>query len=189
RKPSLRGYRRRPGLRQHLCEAGILLDGVRNRGHHGGVLQFAPARGFKQRQSKSPFDGQRDTEMNYARLSTDDLAVLDSDREFAARVLEFRSPTKRLTATAADLSLLQKILDGGPYTDSPEGELIALGTSLGDLLAQALNMKWVRYSDEYGSDLALRYEKTSIAIFPRDMIVKRVENGEDPDLQDLYDGV
>ncbi|HKA06951.1 MAG TPA: DUF3806 domain-containing protein [Gemmataceae bacterium] len=127
--------------------------------------------------------------MKYARLSTDDLAVLDSDREFAASVLEVRFPKKRLTGTAADISLLQKILDGGPYTDSAEGELVALGTSLGDLLAQALNLRWVRYSDEYGSDLALRYEKTSIAIFPRDMIVKRVENGEDPDLQDLYDGV
>src|SRR5262245_19843402 len=127
--------------------------------------------------------------MKYARLSSDDLATLDADREFAASVLEARFPGKRLTGRAADVSLLQEILDGGPYSDSVEGELVDLGTSLGDLLAKALELMWVRYSDEYGSDLALRYGKTSIAIFPRDMIIMRVENGEDPNLQDLYDGV
>jgi Domain of unknown function (DUF3806) len=127
--------------------------------------------------------------MKYAQLSADDLATLDADREFAASVLEVRYPDKRLTGTAADISLLQEILDGGPYTDSAEDELIALGTSLGDLFAKALDLKWIRFADKHGADLGLRYRKTSIVIFPRDMIIKRAENGEVPDIQHLYDGV
>jgi hypothetical protein len=125
----------------------------------------------------------------FAPLSAEDLAVLDSDREFATSVLEIRFPGMHLTGTSGDVQLLQKILDGGPYTDSAEGELVALGTSLGDLLGRTLNMTWVRYSDNDGTDLGLRYGETSIVVFPRDMVVKRIENGEDPDIRHLYEGI
>jgi hypothetical protein len=122
-------------------------------------------------------------------LSNEDSATLDSDREFARTVLEVLNPKRRLTGTASDIPLLQEILDGGPYTDSAEDEVIALGTSFGDVLARALDLKWVRLTDEDGSDIGLRYRKTSLVLFPRDMIIKRIEQGEEPDLQHLFDGV
>lgn len=35
----------------------------------------------------------------------------------------------------------------------------------------------------------MRYQETMIAIFPRDMLIKRVEDGEEPNLAELYQGV
>ena len=73
-----------------------------------------------------------------------------------------------------------------PVTSDP---LVAFGTVLGDALCGSLSMQWVRVDDDYGSDLALRLGDTSLTVFPRDMVVKRVEQDEHPDLQHLHDGV
>jgi hypothetical protein len=127
--------------------------------------------------------------MKFTPLSPADLATLDSDREFATAVMESRFQGESLSGTQRDIPCLQRILDSGPYTDSAEEELIALGTTLGDLLGRALGMTWVRFTNEQGDDLALRYADTSIVIFPRDMIIKRVENDEQPDIQHIYTGV
>ncbi len=40
-------------------------------------------------------------------------------------------------------------------------------------------MSWVVLQDEHGSDFALQYRDLDIFVFPRDMILKRVERGED----------
>lgn len=127
--------------------------------------------------------------MSCTPLTPDDIAVLDSDREFATAVLDARFPGTYLIGTPSDIEVLQRILQGGPYTDSAEGELVALGTSFGDLLSRALQLKWVRYTDEHGTDIGLQYRYTSIMVFPRDMLIKRVEADEEVDLQHLYDGV
>jgi hypothetical protein len=112
-------------------------------------------------------------------LTTEDLALLNSDREFVPAVLEEYHPQQSLRGTREDLPILQLVLDGGPYSDDPEGELVALGATLGDLLALELGMSWVRVSDDEGEELALKFEDTSIVAFPRDMIIKRVERGEE----------
>lgn len=127
--------------------------------------------------------------MKFTPLSPADVATLDSDREFATAVVETCFSGESLIGTQRDIPLLQRILDSGPYTDNAEGELLALGTTLGDLLGRALGMTWVRFTDEHGDDLGLRYADTSIVIFPRDMIIKRVENDEQPDLQHIYTGI
>ena len=63
---------------------------------------------------------------------------------------------------------------------------MALGTALGDLIAHELEMSWVRFSDEEGVDLAIRFKETSIVVFPRSMILKRLERDEGPDIPYLY---
>jgi hypothetical protein len=127
--------------------------------------------------------------MNFAPLASDDTAALAYDRKFVSAAVEALYPGTVLTGTPSDIEVLQRILDGGPYIDSAEHILVALGTSLGDLLGRALDMPWVRYTDEHGIDLGLRYGQTSIVIFPRDMVIKRVEDGEQADLQHIYSGV
>ena len=127
--------------------------------------------------------------MKFTPLSPADKATLDSDREFAPAVVEARFRDVHLSGTQRDIPILQRILDSGPYTDDAAAEVVALGTTLGDLLSRALDLTWVCFADEHGNDLALRYGNTSIVIFPRDMIIKRIENNEEPDIQYLYDGV
>lgn len=126
--------------------------------------------------------------MAFLPLTDDDNADLEADREFLAVVLERVYPDLRLIGTSEDVEVLQHVLDGAPYSDQHEAELVALGTCLGDLLAISLELEWCRCDDEYGIDLGLRYQQTSLIVFPRDMIVKRVERDEQVDLQMLYDG-
>jgi hypothetical protein len=136
------------------------------------------------------FAGVKDVMHSISTLTPADSAELDADREFVPAVLEACFPNQHLLGTVADLEVLQQVLDGGPYTDSPEGELVALGTALGDLLGEALDMKWVAFSDEHGRDLALRYGETSILIFPRDLIIKRAEQGEEEiEIKEIFEGV
>jgi hypothetical protein len=122
-------------------------------------------------------------------LTPEDEAALEQDRDFLPAVVEGCFPGERLTRTQVDLALMQRVLDGGPYTEDAAAEVVALGTALGDVIAATTGMHWVRYSDEEGVDLALRYGETTIVSFPRGMLLKRLERGEDPDLRYLHDQV
>jgi hypothetical protein len=43
--------------------------------------------------------------------------------------------------------------------------------------------------DEYGRDPAIRYKETSLLVFPMTMISKRVEDGEELNVIELFDGL
>jgi hypothetical protein len=125
----------------------------------------------------------------YQALSPEEESALQKDRAFPTAVVETCFPGECLTGTQVDLGLLQRILDGVPYTNHAEAEMIALGTVMGDVIASTTGMHWVRYSDEEGTDLALRYGETSIVAFPRSMLLKRQERGVLPDLRYLHDQI
>jgi hypothetical protein len=127
--------------------------------------------------------------IEYLPLEPEDEVVLKRDRDFLLAVLEARFPHLRLDGSVDDLFVLQEVVQGGPYSDDPMGEVIALGTALGDVIANSSGMSWIRYSDEEGVDLALRYENTSIVVFPRSMILKRIERDERLEIPHIHDGV
>jgi hypothetical protein len=118
--------------------------------------------------------------LEFAELTADDLVALETDRGFLPAVLKTYHPDEQLSGTAADLPILQRVLEGGAYTKDPDTELIALGTCFGDIIAQELGMHWVRFTDEEGVDLALRLRESSVTVFPRSIILKRLERGETP---------
>ena len=127
--------------------------------------------------------------IKYLPLEPEDEAVLEGDRDFLPAVLEARFPHLRLVGTSDDLAILQEVAQGGPYSDDPMGEVIAMGTALRDVIARSSGMSWIRYSDEEGVDFALRYEKTSIVVFPRSMILKRIERDEPLDILHIHNEV
>ena len=47
-------------------------------------------------------------------------------------------------------------------------------------------MEWVVVEDEMGRDPAIRYPGTTVIVFPLTMISKRVEDGEEIDVRDLF---
>ncbi len=49
-------------------------------------------------------------------------------------------------------------------------------------------LHWVAVEDEYGRDPALRWLDTSVLVFPRTVISKRVEDGEEIDVYDMFKG-
>ncbi len=91
----------------------------------------------------------------------------------------------RLTGTRADIPTLHSLISAGPYSDDAESELILFGTVFGEILAHELSMRWVVYCDEEGSEFALKFQDQDVFAFPRDMIIKRVEAGEQADAINL----
>ena len=65
-------------------------------------------------------------------------------------------------------------------------KLQALGITFGDALAQMLNMEWVTVTDEYGVAPALRYPGTTILTYPLTTISKRIEDGEEVHVHELF---
>lgn len=58
-------------------------------------------------------------------------------------------------------------------------ELVALGFVFGDILSRELGLRWVVVDDEYGTDFGLKLPEAKVFLFPGDMLIKRVEQGED----------
>ena len=88
------------------------------------------------------------------------------------------------------LRLLQGILDSNFLTKNQTMELQSLGVTFGDTLVQALELEWVEVEDVYGIDPALRHKDTethrNILLFPLTMISKRVEDGENVNVEFLF---
>jgi hypothetical protein len=92
-----------------------------------------------------------------------------------------------LTDDDADLELVQELLDLGAVPPDATYDLQCLGTVLGMRLVEASDgIDWAIVEDEHGRDPALRYLDTSLLVFPLTMISKRVEDGEDVDVHELF---
>lgn len=107
---------------------------------------------------------------------------LEEDRRWVQGLIEGFGSDVVLSKTKSDLPILQTIIENGPYTENPMNELVVIGTAYGDILAAELGLHWVVVTDEYGTDIGLQYRNSEIYLFPRDMIVKRFELGEEIDL-------
>ncbi len=123
--------------------------------------------------------------MQSTELSADQSSALESDRSWIRNLLQGVGSNVELKGTKADIPTLHSLVHNGPYTDNPEFELIVFGTAFGDVIAAETGMKWVAFSDEHGSDLALQLPGRALYVFPRDMLIKRVEGGEQADEIDL----
>ncbi|MEM8981084.1 MAG: DUF3806 domain-containing protein [Pseudomonadota bacterium] len=87
------------------------------------------------------------------------------------------------------LSILNSILKSNVIDPSETYVLQSLGIVFGDAFAQQLECDWVMVNDEYGRDPALGFEGSTVLIYPLTMISKRVEDGEDFDVIELFSGV
>ena len=84
------------------------------------------------------------------------------------------------------LRLLETIISSKWIEPTETWKLQSLGITFGDALAQMLNLEWVSVTDEHGTDPALRYPGTTILVYPLTAISKRVEDGEEVDIRDLF---
>lgn len=95
-----------------------------------------------------------------------------------------------LDASLNDLPRLQKLTDIIQQVGSAKQQrlaLQALGMSLGQILAnQNSNYDWWIIDDEDGRDPCLRYLNTELLVFPQTLISKRVEDGEQFVVEELF---
>ena len=89
-----------------------------------------------------------------------------------------------------DLLLIQRVLDQGVVEPEATYTLQAFGLAFGRaFLNEFPDYDWWMVEDEYGRDPAIRYKETSLLVFPMTMISKRVEDGEEIDVGELFDGL
>ena len=90
-----------------------------------------------------------------------------------------------LTQTAADLPVLQRLIDDRAFKKRQTFELQSLGIAFGDVLSSELPLRWVIVTDEYGTDPTLRFKNTTLQINALTMISKRIERDEMVNLDQL----
>lgn len=62
--------------------------------------------------------------------------------------------------------------------------------ALGRIFARTIEgLDWWLVEDEYGRNICLRYRETTLRVNRITMISKRIERGEDVDVQHLYDRI
>ena len=68
-------------------------------------------------------------------------------------------------------------------------KLQTLVTYLGQAIVEQTGWKWKVIEDEYGTDLAIQVPEKQSWIFPVTMISKRIENGKDVNVLELFNDV
>ena len=116
--------------------------------------------------STRPLDPQEQEGIAYATLWINDVLK----RGFGSET--------QLMGTREDIPTLHSLLAKGPFGDDPASELLLFGTAFGEVLAAEIQMNWVVYEDARGAEFALQYKDLPLFVFPRDMLLKRVEKGE-----------
>lgn len=111
-------------------------------------------------------------------LSDSDKARLDQQRALIASTAKQKYGTPALTKTAADLPVLQRLIDDNVFNKTQTYELQSLGVAFGDVLASELPLRWEMVTDEYGTDPVLRYKDKLVNVNALTMISKRIERGE-----------
>lgn len=127
-------------------------------------------------------------EQTISALTEDDHERLDDQRAVVTRHLTEESKPKFETAPGK-LGTLRALLEAEVFRPDQTYELQSMGIVFGDVFVQDMGFSWVIVEDEYGRDPAIKYEETSIILFPLTMISKRIERGEQVDVFDLYNGV
>ena len=87
------------------------------------------------------------------------------------------------------LRLIHTILDNGWIEKDETWKLQSLGIAFGDALEQDVEeLAWVVVDDEFGRDPALRWLDTNTLTFPLTAISKRVEEGTEFNVVELFIG-
>jgi hypothetical protein len=127
-------------------------------------------------------------EQKTSAIEKDDLAQLVKQRAVVERYLSPAS-LKNYKTSAGKLGLLRALLSQGVFKKEQTFELQCMGVVFGDVFVQELGMEWIIVIDDYGRDPALRLPNTDIIIYPRTMISKRIERGEEVDVFNMFNGV
>jgi hypothetical protein len=119
-------------------------------------------------------------------LSGDDLNRLEKQRGWVRD--HYKKDAERQYETLeGKLSLLDTIIRSKWIEPHETWKLQSLGVTLGDALAQKLDLTWVMVEDEHGRDPALRLDGTSIVLFPLTSISKRAEKAEPVNVRSLFE--
>ncbi len=119
-------------------------------------------------------------------LSEDDVASLDAQRDW---VRGHYDPEARHKFDTVDgkLLVIDTVLKQKWIAVDETWKLQSLGVVLGDALVQSQSFHWIMLEDEYGRDPSVCVPGTTIKLHCLTMISKRIEDGEEVDVHDLFE--
>lgn len=97
------------------------------------------------------------------------------------------APDEKYASIDGKLRVVDAILSQHWLRPDQTAELQSLGVAFGDALAQKLMLEWVTVEDEYGRDPTLNWPGTTVLCHTLTMISKRVEDGEEVDVYELFE--
>ena len=131
--------------------------------------------------------GKPEQELVIAALDEEWSRDLADKRAWVASSVASDGPPLDLADPATALAVIQAILADGVGPEE-RWKLEALGVLLGDALSADLGVPWMVVTDEWGTTAALHVGGELIA-YPISMIAKRVEDGEEVDVNQVFAGV
>ncbi|NGY04738.1 DUF3806 domain-containing protein [Solimonas terrae] len=111
----------------------------------------------------------------YSELDAEWSSDLAAKRAFVAALAE-KHYGYRLSGTAKDLPVLQRIVDENLVSHENTADLQALGVVFGDATAADINAEWKQVKDEYGENPVLKIRGKRAAIGALTIISKRIED-------------
>ena len=127
-------------------------------------------------------------EQTKSALTDGDQNRLEEQRAVVTRHLD-EDGLKKYETAPGKLGTLRALLNAGVFPPEQTYELQSMGIVLGDVFVQDMGFHWIMVEDEYGRDPAIKFQDTSVLLYPLTMISKRIERGETVDVFDLYNGV
>jgi hypothetical protein len=121
-------------------------------------------------------------------LTDDDLERLENQRAIVTRYLD-EDGLKKFETAPGKLGTLRALLNASIFQPEQAYEMQSMGVVFGDVFVQDMGFHWIMVEDEYGRDPAIKFQDTSVLLFPLTMISKRIERGETIDVVDLYNGL
>ncbi|MDH5505804.1 MAG: DUF3806 domain-containing protein [Anaerolineae bacterium] len=122
-------------------------------------------------------------------LTADDSNRLNEQRAVVEQFLLSEDLVEKYKTAAGKITLLQALIQGRFISADQTYGLQCMGIVLGDVFVMNMGFHWIMVEDEYGRDPAIRYQNTSIILHPLTMISKRVEKGEEINIDELYNGI
>lgn len=97
---------------------------------------------------------------------------------------------QEMDGSLADMERIQRILDSNQIPATNTQELQSLGIVFGTVfINETPGYDWWVVEDEYGKDVCIRYRESSLLVFPQTIISKRIEDGEEIDIMELFTGI
>lgn len=128
-------------------------------------------------------------EQTISELTEDDRTQLREQSQLIEKYLADSESREKFKTVVGKVGTIRAILEANVFKPNQTYELQCLGVVLGDAIVQELDMEWVIVEDDYDRSPAVQLPGTSIIFYPVTMISKRIENGEDLDVFDLFNWV
>jgi hypothetical protein len=93
---------------------------------------------------------------------------------------------KKYRTVDGKLALIEAIIRNGKIKKHETWKWESLGVVFGDALVQKMKLRWIEAEDNIGMDPGIQDERLLIVLFPKDMLIKRIERNETLDVRQLF---